>query len=58
MAQHTFDYIGRHFLQHVHGIVQEQLLHHFVELFIAEASHQNFLGVTIHISKGIGRKFL
>ena len=62
LAVHVAEYllhdIGGHLLDHVHRVVQKQLLHHLVQLPVAEAPHQQLLALGLHIGEGVRRQLL
>ncbi len=58
VAQYLLHNIGGHLLYHVHRVVQKQLLHHLVQLPVAEALHQQLLTLGLHIGEGVRRQLL
>ena len=58
MAQDALDHVGRHLLHDIHGIVQIQLVQHFLEFRVGKALNQHFLLVGVQLHEYLRRLLL
>ena len=49
MLQNPFDHVGGHFLHDVNGIVQIQLVQHFLQLRVGKAADQQLLLIAFQL---------
>ena len=54
MLQDTLDYVGGHFLNDVHGIVQIQLVQNLLQLRVGKAANQKLLLVALQLHEHLG----
>ena len=58
MLQNPLDHVGGHFLHDVNGIVQIQLVQHFLQLRVGKAADQQLLLVTFQLYEHLCRLLL
>ena len=58
LIQNTDDNAGGHLLHNVHGIVQVQLVQHFLQLRVGEAVDEHFLAVGLQLHEHLCRQLL
>ena len=58
LVQDTDDHAGGHLLHDVHGVVQIQLVQHFLQLRVGEAVDEHFLAVGLQLHEHLRRRLL
>ena len=58
VGQDALDHVGRHFLHNVNGIVQIQLIQHFLQLAVGKAADQRLLMLRTQLDKDLRRILL
>ena len=58
VLQDALDHVGRHLLHDVHGVVQVQLVQHFLQLRVGKAPDQQLLLVAVQLHEDLRRLLL
>ena len=58
VLQDALDHVGRHLLHDIHGVVQIELIQHFLQLRVGEALDQQLLLVAVQLHEDLRRLLL